>query len=109
MAKWLGHVYDNGRGERPAFGKGSVADVVSHLPGVQRELRVKAAQLATIASLRLDSLPETRTGESQIGMQKRDLDWVVFLRERFEGNKGGSAEIERRLNVLGGAVDQMGG
>lgn len=109
MAKWLGWIDDAGN-TRPVSGRHSVDDVVSHTAPVQAKLRVKAAELAELASLRLDTVPKERTGASQIHLQKRDLDWIVYLDEgQVAQRKGGSMGIENRHHILGDSVRQMGG
>lgn len=109
MARWLGWVYAD-MSPRPKEGKGSVEDVVSHLSPVQRELASKAAQLASIARFRLDTLPEVRTGEAQIGLEKRALDWIVYMRESgMPRSRPASFHIEASLGILSGAIRQMGG
>lgn len=107
MARWLGWV-DNAMAPRPRSGSRSVEAVVSHTSSVDRALTRHAAILASVAARRLDLLPRVRTGESQIHVQKRHLDRVVYLAEGPHG-KAGSIGIELRHNILGGAVREIGG
>lgn len=102
MAKWLGWIYPSGA-KRPASGKGSVEDVVSHAAPVRAALATHASEIASAASFYLNSLPEHRTGQSSIHAQPRDLDWIVYLQEGPNG-KGGSAGIEAELGVLSKAI-----
>ena len=107
MAKWLGWQFPSGA-ERPATGRGSVDDVVSHLPATRAALAESAGMMESIAQGRLDSLPKHRTGRSQVKVEKRDLDYIVILDEGEHG-KGGAAGIEGRFGILSGAVRSMGG
>lgn len=107
VAEWLGFV-DNAMVERPLRGKRSVESVVSHLPATRGALARAAYELEARASARLEILPRRRTGASQVGVEKRDLDYIVFLHDS-ESGKGGAAGIEVTHNILGGAVAGMGG
>ena len=79
-------------------GPGSVADIVSHLPGVQAELKSKASAAAAEASAMLDSMPKRRTGASQVQVRKGDLDWYVTIGDPLGAVAG--ASISKRFGIL---------
>lgn len=82
-------------------GPGQVADIVSHLPGMDAALRAEAAPRAAKAAALLDMLPKERTGDSQVVLTKGDLDYRVEIRD--PDGKGGAAGIESQFHVLGAA------
>jgi hypothetical protein len=82
----------------PRTGPGGVADIVSHLPGVQSELRSEARSRAAKASAILNTRPKIRTGDSRVEVEKGDLDYYVVLKD--PSGKGGAAGIEQRFSVL---------
>ncbi|WP_029090106.1 DUF5403 family protein [Brevibacterium album] len=82
----------------PRTGEGSVADIVSHLGGVQAELRSEARSRAAKAAALLNTRPKIRTGASQVEVVKGDLDYHVVLND--PSGKGGAAGIEERFGIL---------
>lgn len=66
------------------FGDGSVEDVVSHLPIVKARLRTEAEAIHELALMRLITVPEHRTGGAKLGIEKRKLDWEVFLADVYD-------------------------
>ncbi|MCQ9385119.1 DUF5403 family protein [Brevibacterium moorei] len=82
----------------PAVGPGSVADIVSHLGGVQADLRSRAATFAGEAAVLLDTEPKRRTGQSQIKLDHGELDWYVTLTD--PNGVGAAGGIEKRFHIL---------
>ena len=80
-------------------GPGQVADIVSHLPGVQAAVKEHASDAKNQATVLLNTLPRVRTGASQVTMHKGDLDWYVSIVD--PSGKGGAAGIEKNLHILG--------
>lgn len=85
-------------------GPGQVADIVSHAGPTQSKLESEAKRIARNARAILNSEPKVRTGDSQVRIEKHELDWHVFLDDSAGEGKGGAAGIETRFGVLGRSI-----
>ena len=96
----------------PRRGRGSVEDKVSHQPQVKASLATHAASIFADAAFALESRPEVRTGEAQVGLNGpphgRELDWVVMLNSNNKGTpedrRAASFSIEKRHGILASAI-----
>lgn len=73
----------------PARGKGSVEDIVSHMPQVRNAVHEKAMDMGFLAELLL--LEHRRTGAAKIrveGAPPRKLDSYVYLEDADPGGEG---------------------
>jgi hypothetical protein len=80
---------------------GTINDIVSHLPGVEREVKLKANSMASEAWLQL--MWHHKTGAAHIEVARhpkasaRTPDWYVYMRDRDPGGEGiGNATGNKR-------------
>lgn len=77
-------------------GPGQVGEIVSYSAPAQGKLRSEANRIARSARTILNTEPKTRTGDSQVGVEKHDLDWYVTV-----SDKGMAAsKIDQQFGVL---------
>lgn len=82
-------------------GPGQVSEIVSYTVPVDAALASHANRIAANAKSILASEPKVRTGDSQIEVEKHDLDYHVFLKDPSIGEvNGGAAGIEKHFGVL---------
>ncbi|MGR6088956.1 hypothetical protein ACU4IU_00150 [Brevibacterium sp. CSND-B09] len=85
-------------------GPGQVAEIASYTTPVNAKLSAEAHRIGASAKAILNSEPKIRTGDSQVTVEKHDLDYYVLLDDSAGEGKGGAAGIEMRFGVLGRSI-----
>jgi hypothetical protein len=91
----------------PEKGKGidkSLNDIVTHFPGVEREIRLKASSMASEAWIQL--MWHRRTGGAEVAIDRhprhdpRSPDWYVFLRDTDPGGEGKAGRNKHERSAM---------
>jgi hypothetical protein len=79
----------------PERGKGidkSISDIVTHFPGVEREIRLKANSMASEAWVQLLWHHKSGAAKVEVGRHPNDTprspDWYVYLKDADPGGEG---------------------